>query len=156
EDDWRIERILTIAEQLCFRAGIRGLVIDPWNELESLKPSTMTETEYVSHVLKRVRVFARRRAVHVWLVVQPQKLLRDRKGKYPVPTLYDCAGSANFRNKADNGLVVWRDLDSADRDEVELHVQKIRFRHVGKRGMCRLYYDTVCATYGDEWGGGDG
>ena len=156
EDDWQIERILTIAGQLCFRAGIRGLVIDPWNELESLKPSTMTETEYVAHVLKRVRVFARGRAVHVWLVVHPQKLLRGRNGKYPVPTLYDCSGSAHFRNKADNGLVVWRDLDGADRDEVELHVQKIRFRHVGKRGMCKLYYDAVCATYEEERGDGDG
>jgi hypothetical protein len=57
--------LLTIAGQLCFRAGIRGLVIDPWNELESMKPVQMTETEYVSHVLKRVRIFARQRAVHV-------------------------------------------------------------------------------------------
>jgi hypothetical protein len=39
---------------------------------------------------------------------------------------------------------------------VELHVQKIRFRHVGKRGMCKLYYDTVCATYGDQPVGDDG
>ena len=150
EDDWQIEHILTIAGQLCFRAGIRGVVIDPWNELESLKPPTMTETEYVSHVLKRVRVFARQRAVHVWMVVHPQKLLRDKKGNYPIPTLYDCAGSAHFRNKADNGLVIWRDLSGADRDEVELHVQKIRFRYVGKRGMCPLYYNPVCATYDDQ------
>jgi twinkle protein len=156
EDDWEIERILTIAGKLCCRAAIRGLVIDPWNELESLKPSTMMETEYVAHVLKRVRVFARQRAVHVWLVVHPQKLLRDKKSKYPVPTLYDCSGSANFRNKADNGIVVWRDLDGADRDEVELHVQKIRFRYVGKRGMCRLYYNAVCATYSEQPAGGDG
>jgi twinkle protein len=147
EDDWQIERILTIARRLCFRAGIRGLVIDPWNELESLKPPTMTETEYVAHVLKRVRVFAREREVHVWLVVHPQKLLRDKNGKYPVPTLYDCSGSANFRNKADCGLVIWRDLSGTDRDEVEIHVQKIRFRHVGKRGVCTLYYNSICATY---------
>jgi twinkle protein len=156
EDDWRIEHILEIAAQLCFRAGIRGVVIDPWNELESLKPVAMTETEYVSHVLKRVRIFARQRAVHVWMVVHPQKLYRDKNGKYPIPTLYDCAGSANFRNKADNGLVVWRDLSIDDRDEVELHVQKIRFRHVGKRGKCPLYYNSVCATYDDQRAGGEG
>ena len=149
EDDWQIERILAIAGQLCFREGIRGVVIDPWNELESVKPSTMTETEYVSHVLKRVRVFARLREVHVWVVVHPQKLLRDNKGKYPIPTLYDCSGSANFRNKADNGLVVWRDLSGDDTPEVQLHVQKIRFRHVGKRGVCQLYYEPPCATYAE-------
>jgi twinkle protein len=150
EDDWQIDRILTIAGQLCFRAGIRGLVIDPWNELEALKPATMSETEYVSHVLKRVRVFARTRQVHVWLVVHPAKLARNTKGEYPVPTLYDCAGSANWRNKADNGLVVWRDLAADDRDAVQIHVQKIRFRHVGRRGMCTLYYEPVCATYAER------
>jgi hypothetical protein len=150
EDDWRIEHILTIAGRLCFRAGIRGIVIDPWNELEPLRPTAMSETDYVSHVLKRVRVFGRQRGVHIWIVVHPQKLYRDNKGKYPVPTLYDCSGSANWRNKADNGLVVWRDLAAGDRTEVELHVQKIRFRHVGKRGMCKLHYNPVCATYSDQ------
>jgi twinkle protein len=156
EDDWTIERILAIARLLCFRAGIRGLVIDPWNELESVKPPTMTETEYVSHVLKRVRAFARTRGVHVWIVVHPAKLQRTDSGKYPVPTLYDCSGSANWRNKSDNGIVVWRDLAADDRTEVQLHVQKIRFRHVGKRGMCQLYYDPVCATYRDQQAGGTG
>lgn len=149
EDDWTVERLLTIAGQLCFRFGIRGLVLDPWNELEANRPAAMTETEYVSHVLKRVRVFARERRVHVWIVVHPAKLYRDKAGKYPVPTLYDCAGSANFRNKADNGLVVWRELSVTDSEEVQLHVQKIRFRHVGKRGVCQLYYEPPCATYAE-------
>src|SRR5262249_31214594 len=150
EDDWTIERLLTIAGQLCFRRGIRGLVIDPWNELEANRPAAMTETEYVSHVLTRVRVFARERRVHVWIVVHPAKLYRDQTGKYPVPTLYDCSGSANWRNKADNGLVVWRDLAADDRDAVQIHVQKIRFRHVGRRGLGRLTYEPVCATYSER------
>ncbi len=149
EDDWTLEKILQAAEQLCLRRGIRGLVIDPWNELEALRPAGMTETEYVSHSLKRIRVFARQRGVHVWVVIHPAKLYRDDKGKYPVPTLYDCAGSAHWRNKADNGIVVWRDLSAADSPEVQIHIQKIRFRQVGRRGMAKLYYEPVCATYRD-------
>jgi twinkle protein len=150
EDDWTIEKILAIAGQLCFRHGIRGLVVDPWNELESVKPPTMTETEYVSHVLKRLRVFARARGMHTWVIVHPAKLRRSDDGRYPVPTLYDCSGSANWRNKADNGLVVWRDLSADDADEVQIHVQKIRFRQVGRRGMARLYYERPCATYREQ------
>jgi twinkle protein len=150
EDDWSIEKILEIAGQLCLRRGIRGLVVDPWNELESLKPPTMTQTEYISHALKRIRVFARNRGVHVWIVVHPAKLRRADDGKYPVPTLYDCADSAHWRNKADNGLVVWRDLSADDREEVQIHVQKVRFRHVGRRGMARLYYEPACATYREQ------
>ena len=72
EDHWTVENILAAAGQLCFRRGIRGLVIDPWNELESSRPSHMTETEYISHSLKRIRVFARQRAVHVWIVIHPR------------------------------------------------------------------------------------
>jgi twinkle protein len=109
----------------------------------------MTETEYISQSLKRVRVFARQRGVHIWIVIHPSKLYRDDTGKYPVPTLYDCAGSAHWRNKADNGIVVWRDLSGADSPEVQIHVQKIRFRHVGRRGMAKLSYEPVCATYRD-------
>jgi twinkle protein len=150
EDDWTVEKILAAAGQLCLRRGIRGLVIDPWNEVESLRPRGMSETEYVSHCLKRIRAFARQRGIHVWIVIHPAKLYRNDKGKYPVPTLYDCAGSAHWRNKTDNGIVVWRDLSEADSAEVEIHVQKIRFRHVGRRGMARLYYEPVCATYRDH------
>jgi len=149
EDDWTLEKILLTAGKLCLRRGIRGLVIDPWNELEALRPAHMAETEYISQSLKRVRVFARQRGVHVWIVIHPSKLYRDDTGKYPVPTLYDCAGSAHWRNKADNGIVVWRDLSGADSAEVQIHVQKIRFRHVGRRGMAKLLYEPVCATYRD-------
>jgi len=149
EDDWTVDKILTTAGQLCLRRGIRGLVIDPWNELEPLRPNGMTETEYVSQCLKRVRVFARQRRVHVWIVVHPAKLRRADNGEYPVPTLYDCSGSAHWRNKCDNGIVIWRDLSGSDTDEVQIHVQKIRFRQIGKRGMVRLYYESACATYSE-------
>lgn len=150
EENWTIENILLAGGQLCMRRGIRGLVIDPWNELEAQRPPGLSETEYISRTLKRVRVFARQRGVHVWVVVHPQKLYRDDKGKYPVPTLYDCSGSAHWRNKADNGIIVWRDLSSDDTDEVQIHVQKIRRRHVGRRGMAKLYYESACATYRDH------
>lgn len=147
EDDWTVEKILDAAGKLCLRRGIRGLVLDPWNELEALRPPSMSETEYVSHALKRIRVFARQRQIHVWVVVHPAKMYRGDGGAYPVPTLYDCSGSAHWRNKADNGLVVFRKLDAEDQAEVQIHVQKIRFRHVGKRGMVKLYYHSACATY---------
>ena len=87
--------------------------------MESRRAPTETETEYVSRVLRVVRQFVRRHGVHVWMVVHPTKLYRNEKGKYPIPTLYDCMGSAHWRNKADNGICVWRDLsDRADREVV--------------------------------------
>ena len=150
EHEWTVEKILETAGQLCLRRGIRGLIIDPWNELESSRPTHMTETEFISQALKRIRVFARQRGVHIWVVIHPAKLYRNKSGKYPVPTLYDCAGSAHWRNKCDNGIVIWRDLSDPGSAEVQIHVQKIRFRQVGKLGLARLYYEPACATYRED------
>lgn len=148
--DWSIDNILAKAESLCLKTGIKGLVIDPWNDLEPNRPQGLSETEYISASLRRVRRFARERRVHVWVVAHPTKLIRDKEGKYPIPTLYDISGSSAFRNRADNGICVWRDLTLEDSAEVQIHVQKIRFRAVGHRGMARLYYEPVCATYSEH------
>jgi twinkle protein len=151
EENWTVEEILLAAKKLCLRHGIRGLVIDPWNELESLRPPGLSETEYISRCLKKIRMFAKRHGVHVWVVIHPTKLYRSKEnGEYPVPSLYDCAGSAHWRNKSDNGIVIWRQLNDSERKdfpEVEIHVEKIRFRQVGRRGIAKLYYDPICATY---------
>lgn len=146
DTDWTIDTVLEAARALVFRRGIRGLVIDPWNELEHNRPPGMTETEYTSQVLKNARQFARRNGVHLWMVAHPAKLYRDKAGNYPVPTLYDISGSAHWRNKADNGICIWRDFTDRDQ-EVEIHVQKIRFRQIGKIGMTRLRYDRVTGQY---------
>lgn len=153
--EWAMPEILNMAKSLVYRKGIRGLVIDPWNELEHERPDGMTETEYTSKTLKNLRQFGRIHGVHIWLIAHPTKLYRSKDGEYPVPTLYDISGSAHFRNKADNGLVIWRDFGS-DKNEVEVHVQKIRFRQIGKIGMCSLRYAPCVGTYsstlpGDKW-----
>jgi len=147
--EWTIETVLERAKALVLRKGIRGLVIDPWNELEHTMPAGMTETIYTGKVLKRVRQFARRHGVHTWIVAHPQKLYRDREsGNYPVPTLYDISGSANWRNKADNGIVVYRDF-ATPANPVEVHVQKIRFRQIGSIGLAKLGYQPPTQTYVD-------
>lgn len=150
DSEWTVDTVLDRAASLVLRKGIRGLVIDPWNELEHALKEGESETVYIGNVLKRVRQWARRHGVHVWIVAHPAKLYRDKEtGNYPVPTLYDINGSANWRNKADNGIVVWRDFkDPAN--PVEIHVQKIRFRQIGRLGMTKLTYQPKTATYGES------
>lgn len=147
DDDWTLDKILDSAKALVFRKGINGLVIDPWNELEHYRPREMTQTEYIGKALKQIRHFARRHSIHIWVVAHPAKLYRDKDGRYPVPTLYDISDSANWRNKCDCGIVVWRDFKS--NAPVEIHVQKIRFRQVGKLGIAKLEYVKATATYRD-------
>jgi twinkle protein len=90
------------------RYGIRGLLIDPYNELDSRRPRDTPETDYIREMLSKVRRFARDTDCHVWFVAHPrqQKVLSGQ-----APGLYDISGSAHWFNKTDNGVVVHRWVD---------------------------------------------
>ena len=149
EDNLTIDEVLSLARVLVFREGIKGLVIDPWNELDHCRPSGITETEYISQALTKLRRFARANDVHVWVVAHPTKLQKGADGNYPVPSPYDVSGSAHWRNKADNCLSIWRDLAKPDDREVQVHIQKIRFKENGKIGMASLFYEPSTGKYRD-------
>jgi twinkle protein len=105
--DWILER----AKAAVLRKGIRGLVIDPYNEIEAGRPSSMTETEFVSQLISKCKQFAKRYEVAVFIVAHPKKIDNPGGGKEPAPGMYDIAGSAHWRNKADAGIVVYRDFE---------------------------------------------
>lgn len=134
--------ILAVARQQVKHYGIHGLVIDPWNEVAH-EFGRQSETNYISDCLSRLRRFARQYQVHVWLVVHPTKMQKavggEYAGKYPPPTPYDCAGSAHWLNKADNCLCIWRDVEE-DSAQIQVHIQKIRYRAVGRIGRVYLTY----------------
>ena len=48
-----------------------GIVIDPWNQIDHMRPSNMTETEYISQSLSRVIQFVREYNLHLWMVAHP-------------------------------------------------------------------------------------
>lgn len=146
EEAISIDRLLQTVKSLVTRRGIRGLVLDPWNEFDHRRPATLTETEYISECLGKLRRFARSHQLHIWLVAHPMKLRRREDETYPVPTPYDISGSAHWRNKADNCLCVWRD-EQNPQDPVKLYVQKIRFREVGTVGVVDLQFNPVNGRY---------
>lgn len=148
--DWTINTVLGLAKSLVLRKGIKGLVLDPWNEFEHLRPACVTESEYISQCLSRIRRFARLHQVHVWIVAHPFKLQKEIKTQeYPVPTLYEISGSAHWYNKADMGLSVWRDVRD-DSQKVQIHIQKVRFKRCGQVGMVELVFDKLTNRYADE------
>jgi twinkle protein len=137
-----IERLKIIVK----RKGIKGVVLDPWNEIDHTRPLGMSETEHISRCLSKLRAFTRAHGVHLWIVAHPTKLEKDTKGSYPVPTPYDVAGSAHWRNKADNCISIWRDMATRT-DTVEVHVQKVRKKAVGQVGLVRLRYSYLTGRY---------
>lgn len=144
-----VEGLLETAARLVLRHGIRGFIIDPWNEIDHSRPNGMLETEHVSQMLTKIRSFARKHGVHVWVVAHPTKLQKGLDGNYPVPTPYDVAGSAHWRNKADNCITIYRDMKAND-SRVEIHVQKVRKKMNGKVGMAELLYHPLVGQYRDD------
>lgn len=151
-DNLSVESVLKLARTAVLRKGVKGIVIDPWNELDHTRPASFSETDYISAALTKIRRFARENGVHVWLVAHPAKMKkeRDQQGNmvYPVPTPYDISGSAHWRNKADNAITVYRDV-TAEYGLVQVHVQKVRFKHCGRVGVAELRYDRLTGRYSD-------
>jgi twinkle protein len=148
DDGLTIDGLLEKAGVLITRKGVKGLVLDPWNEFEHQRPGNQPETEYISAMLTKIRRFARIHKIHVWLIAHPTKLQKNTSGDYPVPTPYDISGSAHWRNKADNCITVYRDYGQTGHEtDVQIHVQKIRFKHNGKEGGCILKYNRITGCY---------
>ncbi|KAJ7969205.1 twinkle-like protein, chloroplastic/mitochondrial [Quillaja saponaria] len=76
EDDSlpNIKWVLDLAKSAVLRHGVRGLVIDPYNELDHQRPVSQTETEYVSQMLTKVKRFAQHHGCHVWFVAHPRQM----------------------------------------------------------------------------------
>jgi len=128
------------------RYGVAGLLLDPWNELDHTRPAGMTETEYCNQELRKIKRVGWQHLVWIGLIAHPTKMYRDKEGKYPVPTLYDVSGSAAFFNKADNGIVIWRDKGDEARP-VEVHVQKVRHQEIGGLGTAYFRHDKTTGRY---------
>ena len=125
--------------------GIDGLIIDPWNELEMILRAGETETDYICRSLTNIRRFSRKNNIATFVVAHPAKMFKPQgKDKYDVPTLYNIAGSAHWYNKADNGITIYRNFDA---DEIEVHIQKVKFSVHGKIGVVEMKYDNTNGRY---------
>ncbi|CAN1226461.1 Twinkle homolog protein, chloroplastic/mitochondrial [Linum grandiflorum] len=143
-----IRWVLSLAKAAVLRYGVRGLVIDPYNELDHQRPPNMTETEYVSQMLTLVKRFAQHHSCHVWFVAHPRQLHNWIGGP---PNMYDISGSAHFINKCDNGIIVHRNRnpDAGEVDQVQICVRKVRNKVVGTIGEGYLSYNRVTGEYVD-------
>lgn len=153
ETDFYIEYILALSQEI--KDGFfkfDGLVIDPYNEMEQKRPAGFTETQYIADILGKYRRFARKNETHNWMIAHP-KIVREVGGTvqasdikkhkvYAMPSLYDISGGANWYNKADMGVIVYRDMTSKPEKTV-ISTQKVRFRECGKRGDAEFFYDFL-------------
>lgn len=144
EDDMSFNNIIEKAKYLVKKQGIKILVIDPYNKIEHMRDRNESETEYISRFLDRMTSFAKQFNVLVFLVAHPRKMDKNSLGIYNVPNLYDINGSANFYNKCDYGISVYRDFQNVN---TQIHVIKVKFRHLGNGGLVLMKYNYNNGRY---------
>ena len=126
ETDIDLETYLELARAAVIRHGAKMIVLDPWNELEHKRSRDETETDYIGRAIRALKRFAKRYNVALWIVAHPTK----PQGKVGPPGLYDIAGSANWANKADYGLIYHRPDKQVNAGT--LSVVKVRMGFPGK------------------------
>lgn len=144
DDNYTLDNILAISDSIISRYGTNALIIDPWTEIDK---QGQEDTEGINKSLSLLSRYKRSRDVHVFLVAHPTKLPKDSNGKVIVPDLMNISGSANFYNKTDGGITVYRNFDN---NTVDVYVNKVKFKHLGRLGMVSLVYNLKNGRYEDE------
>lgn len=135
EKDFTLDSILKSVEMLKKKHGVDVFVIDAWNKLEHKGNG---DTNYVGQQLDKIVDFCEKHNVLCFLVAHPTKMKKSTDGlKYEIPTLYDISGSANFYNKADYGMSVYRDFETK---RAKVVVQKVKYNHWGETGDVDFEY----------------
>lgn len=92
-------------------------VLDPWNEVEHQLNRGEVETDYIGRILRRLLRKIRKLNLLMIIAAHPTKLNGDEK-----PDLYRIAGSANWKNKCQHGVIIHK--PSASSNSVEVTVEK--------------------------------
>ena len=138
-----LDALLDLQETAVLRYGSQLQVIDPFNEVEHKRKRDETETEYIGRFIRAQKRFCHRTGTAVWLVAHPRKPHTD--GVLKPPSLYDLAGSANFANKADYGVVVHR--PNIEANEIDVAVTKVRMGLPGRCGRITLRFEPHQSRY---------
>ena len=138
-----VKGILDSFRELVFQRGINICVIDPWNMLDH---SAQKDHSYIGKILSQITQFCQQTNTHLFLVAHPRKIESDG-GVYRKPTLYDISGSADFFNKAYNGLISYRCIGQKTKyksDVVRIHIEKVKRKENGQLGEFEIAPDFDC------------
>jgi twinkle protein len=143
-----IDYILKKAKASKQRYGIKGLVIDPFNQVSSDREANKREDEHIRDIIAKCQQFARNHDIWVCMVAHPHKLHRNDAGIIPPPDLYQVSGSAHWANMADCGLVVHRDFEN---NQTKIITRKIREQGVyGDIGQRDFFFNYKTRCYEQE------
>lgn len=144
------EMIIQYARYSVLQHGTNNLLVDPWTELEHARGS-VPEHEYIGRNIQIIRAFGRQRQCNIWLNAHPTKMAFEERARPPEG--YSISGTANWANKPDIGLTVWRPGEAQRKKHPSVDAQvicwKMRDKRYGRVGTARLAFDQTTNRYFD-------
>lgn len=125
---YELDAVLSKAERLIFKYGIKVLVIDPYNKIRLERSVNKNINDYTNDYLLTIDEFARKHDILIILVAHPRKPTLQ-EGKTYEPNFYDIKGGGEFYDMSPHGLLVHRDFTN---DLIKIKVLKCKFSHLGE------------------------
>jgi len=144
EDEHDIESVHEKFRHLILKKGLDGVMIDPFNQLDSMQKAYQREDQYLSSVLKDIKRFALLNGISYNIVAHPKSPSYKEDRSLPVADMYDLAGGAMWGNKVDQIISYYRPRFHEDKNskEVQIYIQKVkRKRTGGQLGHFDLFLD---------------
>lgn len=136
----KLPRLLDRADLALDRFGVRGFVIDPWNEVDTVPPKGVRDDIHQGDLFAMGNHWAHQRGLALVIVAHPRTMRRTSRGEVPEVGGYDISGGASAFNKTDCGLSIRRVGDDRSTD-VLIECWKARYAGWSHLGNAPLHYD---------------
>jgi len=154
-------------ELLIKDAGVQGVCIDPFDQLENNWEATQgRDDRYVSMFLKTCKRFAIRNDIYYDIITHTNSTVTTNDlGDFNMPNVGHIAGGVKWNNNADNIIFTHRPFSESDpeNNEIILKFAKIKKQKiVGVRGEVTLnfnrqrnrYFDAKGTPFDEDYGQG--
>ncbi|WP_347217901.1 toprim domain-containing protein [Chryseobacterium sp.] len=150
-DDINLDEILKRFEYLVKAKGVKVFVIDPFNRIETDQDYNHDKLLYIKKTLKKIISFCKKNDALLFLIAHPTKLQKMKDGKYPMATMYDISGSADFFNMTSYGISVRREQDDNTMEFLshgQVAISKAKLNEtMGKTGVWEFRYNINNGRY---------
>lgn len=118
---------------LVLKKGIDGVMVDPFNQLDSNQKAYQREDQYLSEILKDIKRFALLNNVVYVIIAHPKNPSHQPNQPLPIVDMYDIAGGAMWGNKADQIISYYRPNFHINKNspEVTIFIQKLKRKRTG-------------------------
>lgn len=133
ENEHDIHSIHEKFRHLILKKGVDGVMIDPFNQLDSMQKAYQREDQYLSEILKDIKRFSLLNNIVYIIVAHPKNPSHTHGTPLPVPDMYDIAGGAMWGNKCDQILSYYRPNFHLNKNDpqVKVFVQKLKRKRTG-------------------------